>query len=146
MAEEQLVLFRLGNEIYGISITQVKEIILYKEATKIPNTPSYMEGIISLRGKVIPVVSLAIKLEMNEAKGTEKRALIVETGNKDVGILVDDVTEVIRLQESAIELPPTTTSNKYVRGIGKVDDRLLILLDVDELFSEDDMNDLQSVR
>lgn len=146
MAEEQLVLFRLGKEIYGISITQVKEIILYKEATKIPNTPSYMEGIISLRGKVIPVVSLAIKLEMNEAKGTEKRALIVETGNKDVGILVDDVTEVIRLQESAIELPPTTTSNKYVRGIGKVDDRLLILLDVDELFSEDDMNDLQSVR
>ena len=119
---------------------------MYKEATKIPNTPSYMEGIISLRGKVIPVVSLAIKLEMNEAKGTEKRALIVETGNKDVGILVDDVTEVIRLQESAIELPPTTTSNKYVRGIGKVDDRLLILLDVDELFSEDDMNDLQSVR
>lgn len=146
MAEEQLVLFRLGKEIYGISITQVKEIILYKEATKIPNTPSYMEGIISLRGKVIPVVSLAIKLEMNEAKGTEKRALIVETGNKDVGILVDDVTEVIRLQESAIELPPTTTSNKYVRGIGKVDDRLLILLDVDELFSEDDINDLQSVR
>lgn len=146
MAEEQLVLFRLGKEIYGISITQVKEIILYKEATKIPNTHSYMEGIISLRGKVIPVVSLAIKLEMNEAKGTEKRALIVETGNKDVGILVDDVTEVIRLQESAIELPPTTTSNKYVRGIGKVDDRLLILLDVDELFSEDDINDLQSVR
>lgn len=146
MAEEQLVLFRLGKEIYGISITQVKEIILYKEATKIPNTPSYMEGIISLRGKVIPVVSLAIKLEMNEAKGTEKRALIVETGNKDVGILVDDVTEVIRLQESAIELSPTTTSNKYVRGIGKVDDRLLILFNVDELFSEDEMLDMQQVR
>ena len=145
MAEVQLVLFRLGKEIFGISITQVKEIILFQEVTKLPTAPAYIEGIISLRGKIIPVVNLAMKLEMDESKTGEKKALIVETDSKDVGILVDDVTEVIRLQESAIELPPVTSRNNYITGIGKADDRLLILLDVDELFSQDEMKELTKV-
>jgi purine-binding chemotaxis protein CheW len=145
MAEVQLVLFRLGKEIFGISITQVKEIILFKEVTKLPTAPAYIEGIISLRGKIIPVVNLAMKLEMPESKAGEKKALIIETDSKDVGILVDDVTEVIRLQDSAIELPPVTSRNNYIRGIGKADDRLLILLDVDELFNQEEMKELTNV-
>ena len=145
MAEVQLVLFRLGKEIFGISITQVKEIILFQEVTKLPTAPAYIEGIISLRGKIIPVVNLAMKLEMHESKAGAKKALIVETDSKDVGILVEDVTEVIRLQESAIELPPVTSRNNYITGIGKADDRLLILLDVDELFNQDEMKELTKV-
>jgi purine-binding chemotaxis protein CheW len=142
MAEVQLVLFRLGKERFGISITQVKEIILFQEVTKLPTAPAYIEGIISLRGKIIPVVNLAMKLEMHESKTGEKKVLIVETDSKDVGILVDDVTEVICLQDNAIELPPVTNKTRYITGIGKADDRLLILLDVDELFSQDEMKAL----
>jgi purine-binding chemotaxis protein CheW len=145
MAEEQLVLFRLGNEEYAISITQVKEIIQYKDATKLPNTPEYMEGIITLRGKVIPVVNLALRLELTTSKESDRRVLIVETAGREIGIVVDDVTEVIRLQESAIEPPPTATANGYIRGIGKEENRLLILLDVDKLFGEEEMQELKKV-
>lgn len=143
MAEEQLVLFSLGNEEYAISITQVKEIIQYKEATKLPNTPAYMDGIISLRGKIIPVIDLALRLELAAAKVEDKRALIIEASGREIGIVVDEVTEVIRLQDSAIDPPPTATTNGYIRGIGKDGSRLLILLDVDKLFSEDEIQELQ---
>ena len=143
MAEEQLVLFSLGQEEYGVSITQVKEIILYKEATRLPDTPVYMEGIISLRGKIIPVVDLARRLELTSAKNKDRRALVIETAGREIGIVVDEVTEVIRLSDSAIDPLPTVTGNGYIRGIGKAGNRLLILLDVDKLFSEDEMLELK---
>jgi len=146
MAEEQLVLFSLGREAYAVSITQVKEIIQDKEVTKLPNTPEYMKGIISLRGKVIPVIELASRLGVSAKKEADRRVLIVETTGQDIGLVVDEVTEVIRLQDSAIEPPPgVTASNEYIRGIGKDGDNLLILLDVDKLFSEGDMQELKKV-
>jgi purine-binding chemotaxis protein CheW len=145
MIEEQLVSFRLGNEEYAVSITQVKEIIQYKDVTRLPNTPEYMEGIISLRGKIIPVIDLSKRLELETSKNGDKRALIIETVGREVGIVVDEVTEVIRLQDSAIDPPPTATGNGYIRGIGKDGDRLLILLDVDKLFSEEEMQELKKV-
>lgn len=145
MAEEQVVLFSLGREVYGISITQVKEIIQYRDATKLPNTPAYIEGIVSLRGKIIPVVDLALRLELSTTKADDKRAIIIETAGREIGIVVDEVTEVIRLQDSAIELAPMATENSYIRGIGKEGNRLLILLDVDKLFGEEEMRELKKV-
>lgn len=145
MADEQLVLFRLGNEEYAISITQVKEIIQYKGATKLPNTPEHIEGIISLRGKIIPIVDLATRLALATSKTGDMRALIVETTGREIGIVVDEVTEVIRLQDSAIEPPPTANGNGYIRGIGKEGNRLLILLDVDKLFDEYELKELKKV-
>lgn len=145
MAEEQLVLFSLGKEEYAVSISQVKEIIQYKEVTKLPNTPTYLEGIISLRGKIIPVVDLAMRLGLTIPKRSDKRALIIETVGRELGIVVDEVTEVIRLQDSDIEPPPMATGNGYIRGIGKEGNRLLILLDVDKLFSEEEMREMQKV-
>lgn len=145
MAEEQLVLFTLGREVYGISITQVKEIIQYKEATKLPNTPAYIDGIISLRGKIILVVDLAMRLELTIPKNTDQRALIIETDGREIGIVVDEVTEVFRLQDSAIEPSPTEIGYGYFRGIGKDGNRLLILLDVNKLFGEKEMNELKKV-
>lgn len=145
MAEEQLVLFSLGGEEYAISITQVKEIIQYKNATKLPNTPLYMEGIISLRGKIVPVVDLASRLELAVSENSDKRALIVETAGREIGIVVDEVTEVLQLQDSAIEPPPAATANGYIRGIGKEGNRLLILLDTDRLFSKDEIEELKKV-
>ncbi|HMM19900.1 MAG TPA: chemotaxis protein CheW [Selenomonadales bacterium] len=143
MAEEQLVLFRLGNEEYAISITQVKEIIHYRDVTKLPDIPEYIEGIISLRGKIIPVVDLAMRLALTKSKADDKRALIVETTGLEIGIVVDEVTEVIRLQDSAIEAPPVAAANVYIRGIGKEGDRLLIILDVDRLFGDEELKELK---
>jgi purine-binding chemotaxis protein CheW len=139
MAEEQLVLFSLGNEEYAVSITQVKEIIQYKGATKIPSTPEYMEGVINLRGKVIPVIDLALRLDLAAAKASDKRALIIETAEREIGLVVDEVSEVVRIQDSAIEPAPPGTGNGYIRGIGKEGDRLLILLNVDHLFGEQEL-------
>lgn len=146
MSEEQLVVFRLGKEEYAISIAQVKEIIQYKGATKIPNTLNYMEGIINLRGKVIPVIELAARFGMVVKGKTDRRVVILETAGQEVGIVVDEVTEVIRLQDSAIEPASTlTASNDYIRGIGKESDRLLILLNVENLFSFKEMEELKEV-
>lgn len=140
MAEKQLVLFLLDKEIYGVPINQVKEIILYAQATRLPTVAAYIEGIISLRGKIVPVIDLAKKLNLDISKNKARIALIVEADNTEIGILVDDVTEVICLQDSAIELLPVGITNKYISGIGKVEGRLLILLDINELFSEEELN------
>ena len=146
MAEQQMVLFRIGAEEYGIPISQVKEIIQYKGATRLPQTPDFMEGVINLRGKVIPVIELAKKFGLEASGGTDRRAVIIETGGQEIGVIVDEVTEVIRLQDSAIESAPTmTASNDYIRGIGKDGNRLLILLEVEKLFCSSEIEELKMV-
>lgn len=146
MVEDQLVLFRIGSEEYAISITQVKEIILYQGATEFSNIPEYIEGIISLRGKRIPMIDLALRLGLAAAQSEDRWALIIETAGRDIGMVVDDVTEVIPFQNHAIE-PPTTAlrQNEYIRGIAKAGSRLLILLEVNKLFSEEELQELKKV-
>jgi purine-binding chemotaxis protein CheW len=147
MVEEQLVVFLLGKEEYAVSIAQVKEIIQYKGATKLPNTPAYMEGIINLRGKVIPVIELAMRFGVVASSTINRRVVIVETAGQEIGIVVDEVTEVIRLQEAAIEPVPTmSASNDYVRGIGKDNNRLLIVLDLSKLFGKGEIEAIQSCK
>lgn len=140
MASEQLVVFQLAAEEYAIPISQVKEIIRYHEATKLPNTPEYMDGIINLRGKVISVIDLAGRFALPVEKSADKQALIVEAAGQEVGLVVDVVTEVIRLEENAIEpANGIAHSNEFIRSIGKVDKRLLIILDLNKLFSQEEM-------
>lgn len=145
MASEQLVVFQLGSEEYAISISQVKEIIRYGGATKLPNTPAHLEGIINLRGKVIPVIDLAKRFGLAQAARTSAQALIVEAAGREVGMVVDVVSEVLRLEDSAIE-PGQTVSHagEFLRGIGKLGDRLLIILDLDKLFSEEEHGEMQA--
>lgn len=148
MAEEQLVLFRLGVEEYGIPISQVREIIQYKGATRLPRTPEFMEGIINLRGKIIAVIELAKRFGLvGGGIDSDRRAVIIEAQGQEIGVIVDEVTEVMRLQDNAIEIASTmTVSNDYIRGIGKHGDRLLILLDVDKLFASEEIEKLKMVK
>ncbi len=146
MATEQLVVFKLGTEEYAVSISLVKEIIQYDGSTKLPNDLEYMEGVINLRGKVIPVIDLAAKFQLTIEKSLDKKALIIETAGKNIGLVVDAVTEVIRLDDSAIEATTgIMNSNKFIKGIGKVDQRLLIILDLDQLFSDDEIKIISDV-
>lgn len=144
MAEEQVVVFLLGNEEYGISISQVREIIQHEGATKIPNRSNYMEGIINLRGKIIPLVDLSVKFRTETVDAVKLRAIIIETAGQELGIIVDAVTEVLKLDDSEIEsVPVTAASYDYVRGLGKKNGRLLILLDVERLFDSRELVELQ---
>lgn len=132
--EEQLVVFKLGGESYGIDIGAVNTIIRMQRITEIPRCPEYVEGVINLRGSIIPVVSLRRRLGLPPGEETKaSRIVVVEVSNQMIGMVVDAVAETLRLPADAIEPPSeivTTMESEYVRGVGKLDDRLVILLDL----------------
>lgn len=135
----QLVTFRLGDEEYAVDILKVQEINRMVEITTVPNTPAFIEGVINLRGKVIPVISLRKKFGL-EAKDidSQSRIMVVNVG-ATIGLVVDSVSEVLRLPADTVEPPPAMTSgidSEYIKGIGKLEDRLLILLDIDRLIGK----------
>lgn len=137
--ELQLVTFRLASEEYGLPITKVQEINRLVPVTKLPQTPAFMEGIINLRGRIIPVIDLRKRFEMPvSAHDDDTRIIIVEINGQVVGVTVDAVTEVIRLSTANIEPPPSTVAvdSRYINGVGKIDDRLIILLDIDNVLTD----------
>ncbi|PKM87407.1 MAG: chemotaxis protein CheW [Firmicutes bacterium HGW-Firmicutes-12] len=140
MSEEQVVVFKLGQEEYALPISEVREIINYSGLTKIPNAPLYMEGIINLRGSIVPVINLASRFDRPFTLGVEPKVIIIETGEHNIGVIVNEVTEVLRLNEENIEpVPVITKNNATIRGIGKMNDRLLILLSLKRLFSDQEL-------
>lgn len=136
--ELQLVIFRLAKEEYGLPITQVQEINRLVPITKLPQTPSFMEGIINLRDRIIPVVDLRKRFQLAITDYTDDtRIIIVEVNGQTVGVIVDAVTEVVRLVSTSVEPPPQSfvLDAKYIHGVGKLDDRLLILLNIDNILT-----------
>lgn len=137
--ELQLVTFRLANEEYGLPITKVQEINRLVPVTKLPQTPSFMEGIINLRGRIIPVIDLRKRFELPITAHDEyTRIIIVEINGQTVGVTVDAVTEVVRISTANVEPPPlsVTVNSRYISGVGKQDGRLIILLEIDQILSE----------
>lgn len=133
--------FALGKEGYGLEILKVREIIGYMDITAIPQTPAYVKGVINLRGQVIPVIDLRAKFAMEIAERTEETCIIVveiNTGKTrfSTGIVVDRVSEVLDIPDSNIENPPEFGSNvdtQFILGMGKVNDSVKILLDIDKV-------------
>ena len=140
-AERQLVVFDLANEVYGINIGTVREIIRMQPVTYVPDAPNFVEGVINLRGRVIPVVDLRKRFGLPVTEATvDSRVLVVDIGGNDIGVIVDAVTEVQRVPESAIEPTAalvTTEDSYYIEGIAKVGEQLLILLDLDRALAAD---------
>lgn len=154
MAEEtQLVVFKLktGELVceYGVPITKVQEIIPMASPTKLPQVPDFVEGIINLRGKIIPIIDLKKRFGMAASEiSSESRSVVVEVDGQTVGIIVDEVSEVLRLAKDSIEPPPSVIGGitaEYLIGVGKIEDRLLILLDMDKVFSESEKEKLFAV-
>jgi purine-binding chemotaxis protein CheW len=153
--ENQLVVFNLANENYGVDISTVDGIIEMQPITFVPRAPSFVEGITNLRGEVLPVIDLRRRFGLPVAEITkETRIVHVELDGIRVGMVVDAVSEVLRVSEEDIEPPsPIVTTvdsdwgsrNVFITGIAKVDERLIILLDLGKVLSPDEQTELQTL-
>ncbi|QEM69075.1 purine-binding chemotaxis protein CheW [Geobacter sp. FeAm09] len=145
MAHEiiQLVSFELGGEEYGVDVLAVREIIRMPGITKMPNTPDYVDGIINLRGTVVPIISLRRRFGLDERENDrQSRILVMEAGGSLTGFVVDAVAEVIRISSSDIQPPPAITqgnlAQECITGVLNRTERLLIVLDLNRLFSDEE--------
>ena len=136
-AERQLVVFDLATEAYGVDIGAVREIIRMQTITRMPRTPDYVVGVINLRGKVTPVVDLRKRFGLDEGEdGLDKRIIVVDTGERSMGFVVDAVSEVLRIPNASVEPPSSVVmgvDSDYMVGIVKLPDRLISLLDLDRV-------------
>jgi len=148
----QLVGFQLGEEEYGIDILKVQEINRVTEITKIPHSPDFVEGVINLRGNVVPIIDLRKRFNMPEREHDKQTRIVVgEIEDRTVGFVVDAVSEVIRMDSKLVEPPPeiivgSDDIGKYIKGVGKLDDKLLILLDIDSMFSKQEQEQLSELN
>jgi purine-binding chemotaxis protein CheW len=148
--EGKYLTFALGSEEYGLEILKVREIIGYMEITAVPQTPSYVKGVINLRGQVIPVIDLRTKFGMETAKITEETCIIVVEINQSsrkfsTGIVVDHVQEVLDIDGESIESAPqfdSTVNTDFILGMGKVGDTVKILLDIDKVLGNSGIDKL----
>ena len=142
----QLVTFSTGDEEFGVDILRVQEIIRTMAITKVPKAPEFVEGVINLRGKVIPIIDLRRRFGLqSKAHDKHTRIIVIEINTMIVGFVVDSVSEVLRIPASTVEPPPPVVAgleSEYIGGVGKLEDRLLILLDLDRLLSRADIEAL----
>jgi purine-binding chemotaxis protein CheW len=147
--EHQLVVFELANEFYGIDIAVVESIIKMQTITQLPQTPAYIKGVTNLRGTVLPVIDLRIRFGMELQNDTKQtRVIIVTMGDIKVGLMVDGVSEVLRISDESIEpLPPMVNSvnSDFLKGIVRLEDRLIILLEVEKVLDLQEQQALAEV-
>ncbi|MFA5524079.1 MAG: chemotaxis protein CheW [Tissierellales bacterium] len=150
MSEKQYVIFKLGKEEYGIDIMNVREIVQYQESVKIPNSPVFIEGIINYRGKVIPIICLKRKFGMaGGQKDANTRIIVINLNDRQIGFLVDEASQTIRIDDLDIDPTPEVISGierKYITGVGKVDNRLVILIDLEKVLTEDEKEKIENLE
>lgn len=142
--ELHLVTFRIGAELFGVPIAMVQEIVRVPAVTRIPQAPEFVEGVINLRGRVITVVDMRKRLNQagapreQAAWARKSRILVIESGGRLVGVIVDEVAEVLKLPGDRVEQAAPLVAglnNQYITGVGKLEDRLLILLDIEKILT-----------
>ncbi len=146
----QLVGFKINNEEFGAELLKVREINKMEHVTKTPNAPDFVEGIVNLRGEVIPIINLRTRLgfpKKDEDKAT--RIIVVDLNNKPAGFIVDEVMEVLRMPENRID-PPSEfiygVNSKFIKGIGKLEKRLIILIDLGKVLFENEVKELEKTH
>ena len=147
--EHQHVTFLIGDETYGVGVEKVKEIIGMTDITHVPNAASLMEGVINLRGSVVPVVNLRKKFRMQKREYDNYTVIIiVEVKDRLIGMIVDSVSDVVNIPISSIQSTPhftTKIKTDFIEGIGRIDENLIILLDVDMILSEDEIETIDTI-
>ena len=153
ISSEQYVTFSLADELFGVEVSRTREILSMTPVTKVPQTPDYLLGVINLRGQVVPVVDMRLKLGLQAGEETEDTCIIVVEVQVDgeaivVGTLADGVREVLEIRDDQIEPPPrlgTRLNIEFITGMGKVDEQFMILLNIDRVFSSDELALVQDV-
>ncbi|NCB16099.1 MAG: chemotaxis protein CheW [Synergistales bacterium] len=142
VAEQQLVVFGLGKEEFGIDISRVREIVRLQNITAIPQSMDFVEGIVNLRGQIVPIVDLCKRFRVGDSSSVEeaaRRIIVVNMAEQNIGVLVDGVSEILRIPDESIEPTPPIVAGgiaaDFIRGVAKVDNRLIIVLDIDKVFS-----------
>jgi purine-binding chemotaxis protein CheW len=153
--ERQLVVFELANEHYGVDIAAVESIIKMQPITAVPQAPAFVEGITNLRGSVLPVMDLRKRFGLSgreqktESNRDDKRIVVVSMDGMKIGMIVDAVSEVLRVQEDVIEPPPpmvTTINSAFITGIAKVGERLIILLDLARILTVSEKDEMLNLE
>ena len=147
MEMTQYLTFKLGDEVFALDITKVREVLDFTAVTKVPRTPAFMRGVINLRGSVVPVVDLRLKFGMARTENSVNTCIIITEVTVDgettvLGALADSVQEVLDLETGSIAPAPrigTKLRTEFIKGMGKRDDRFIILLDIDKVFSSDEL-------
>jgi len=146
VGEVKVIVFRLKDEEYGVEVNQVKSIEKLDHITRVPRTPKFVKGVINLRGVVTPIIDLRTRFGLEEAEYTDAtRVIIVAVGELEVGLIVDAANDVIDIPVHAIEPPPEVVGGveaAYLRGVAKLEKRLLILLNLDKVLTTDEMKQL----
>lgn len=150
----QFLTFVMNGEIYGVNILNIKEIIDYGSITHVPMTPNFIAGVINLRGNVVPVVDLALRFSQESSKKTKRSSVVIldvadEEGILEIGITVDEVNEVLDILSGEIEPSPsfgTKIRPEFISGMGKVNDNLLVLLDIENILSIDELSIVDDVK
>lgn len=153
-ATTQYLTFRLGEEVFALDITKVREVLDFTTLTKVPRMPAFMRGVINLRGAIVPVVDLRLKFGLTAAERTVNTCVIitettVEGETTVLGALADSVQEVLDLGADTVLPPPrigTKLKTEFIRGMGWQNDRLVIILDIDQVFSADELSLVQTGR
>jgi purine-binding chemotaxis protein CheW len=146
--EHQLVVFTIGNEEFGVDISQVREIVRLIQITYMPKAPAFIEGVVNLRGQIVAIIDLAKRLGIaSNPRGEATRIIVAEIGENILGMVVDSVSEVLRLSVEQIEEVPslidTEVPEHYLRGVGKLKDRLLILLDLNKILTPEEVQHVE---
>lgn len=147
----QLVGFKIGTELFGVSILKVQEIIRSAPITTVPNSPDFIEGIINLRGNIVPVIDLRKRLNILNKESDYERSwiLILNVADRVTGFIVDFVTKVMKIDENTVEPPPDIVvaglESQYIRGVCKLDKNLLILLDFNRILRVDEFKKLKDI-
>lgn len=148
--QKQYVIFKLNREEYGVEISHVQEITEIKSITSVPNTPPFVEGIINLRGKIVPIVSIKKRFGLSKMEGAEEeRIIIINLNDRQVGFVVDDASQVLTLDESQIENPPELVAGidrDYIIGIGKVEEKIIVLLDLEKILTETEKREIRAME
>ncbi len=146
----QYLTFKLADEVFALDVAKVREILEITNITKVPQTPDFMRGVINLRGSVVPVIDMRLKFGMSATEQTVNTCIIVVEITMDgdttvLGALADSVQEVVEMEPESIEPAPhigTKLNTDFIKGMGKVDSRFVMILDIDKVFSSDELTDL----
>jgi purine-binding chemotaxis protein CheW len=143
-SEQEFLSFKLGSEKYGIDIQQVQELRSYEAVTKIANTPDYIKGVVNLRGIIVPIIDLRLKFQTDTVRYDEFTVvIIINLNGKLSGIVVDSVSDVVRLQTDQIQPPSALDQNSdadYLLGLGTLDERMLIVVDIRKMIATNELN------